>query len=144
MNINIKEITEALKKFNEIEFAYIFGSHASGRATNLSDLDIAVYINNFNSPDEFIKYPYGFESAVTGNLSIIIKSDKIDLVLLNKVDILLSQKIINTGILLFERNKLSRVKVENNIRYEFIDTEHYRRLRAKKMKVYINVPQPGY
>ncbi len=30
MNINIKEITEALKKFNEIEFAYIFGSHASG------------------------------------------------------------------------------------------------------------------
>ncbi len=139
MNLDINKITEILRTFEEIDFAYLFGSYANGTETPLSDVDIAVYLNNNCNFKDNNKYPYGYESFLIGRLSIVLKTDKIDLVLLNKADLLICEKIYNTGMLLFEKDRLKRIKIENSVRKEFIDTEHYRKIKSKYLQSYFNV-----
>lgn len=138
---NKSEIEKIIKDFlqtrPEINFAYLFGSFINSGKYN--DIDIAVYLNpNFNI-NNFSTYPYGYESEILGKLSLILKTDKIDLVILNKANLLIAVKIYNTGKLLFERDRFLRIKIENFARKEFIDTEHYRKMKAKYLEEYLNV-----
>lgn len=34
------------------------------------------------------KFPYGYESSITGKLNLALKTDKLDVILLNKADLL--------------------------------------------------------
>lgn len=43
---NEEEIKDFLKKEDYIQLAYLFGSVAQGKAVELSDVDIAIYIDD--------------------------------------------------------------------------------------------------
>jgi len=139
MNFDINKIIEVLRTFEEIEFAYLFGSVVNGNANALSDLDIGVYLNNSVNVSDFNKYPFGYEAYLTGRLNLLLKTDMVDLVLLNNANLLICERIYNTGRLVFERNRLLRVKLENAVRKEFIDTQHFRRIKSKYLQEYLNV-----
>lgn len=51
----IPKIKKALEKHKDIVFAYVFGSLAKGRITLLSDIDIAVYLEDSKNIDLFNK-----------------------------------------------------------------------------------------
>ncbi len=132
-----KKIAAILEEQDEIVFAYIFGSFISSEEYH--DIDIAIYINldfNFNN---FDSYPFGYQSAITGRLNIALKTDKVDVVILNKADLLIATQIYNSGKLLFDKNKLLRVKIENAARKEFIDTNHYRQIRSISLRRLLDV-----
>jgi hypothetical protein len=121
----------------EINFAYIFGSFNDSKKYN--DIDIAVYLNpDFNYNDLSV-YPFGYESELLGKLSLVLKTNNIDLIILNKSDLLISMKVYNTGKLLFERNRFFRIKIENAVRKEYIDTEPYRKLKSYYLQKNFNV-----
>ena len=42
--LNINELINSIATFDEIEFAYLFGSYATDKATKNSDIDIAIFI----------------------------------------------------------------------------------------------------
>ncbi len=42
----INEVKKVIEAEDNIIFAYLFGSMASGSQTNLSDVDIAIYLQN--------------------------------------------------------------------------------------------------
>ena len=69
-------------------FAYLFGSLAENRATHLSDVDIAVYLIEGRFADK------RFE--ILGDLIDILRTDTLDLVILNTAPLSLKMKIIQT------------------------------------------------
>lgn len=131
------KITEYLSGRSEISFAYIFGSFTEKDKYN--DIDIAVYLNPDFDINERSKYPFGYEAELIGNLNIVLETDKIDLILLNKANLLAATQVYNSGMLLFERNRFFRIKVENSARKEFIDTENFRKIKASQLKNHLNV-----
>lgn len=131
-----KKIYDYLISLDEISFAYLFGSFVEKEKYRI--IDIAVYLKDDFNYKDFTKYPFGYQSAILGKLSLELKTDKIDLVILNEADILLFQKIITSGELLFERDKSLRVHVTNSIRKEYIDTIPYRNLKFKTIKKKLN------
>ena len=70
---NISELlpqaSSYLKARKDILFAYLFGSLTSGMLKPLSDIDIAVYLKK--------------RLEIIGDLADILKTDEIDLVILN-------------------------------------------------------------
>ncbi|MBS4034980.1 MAG: hypothetical protein KGZ85_10990 [Ignavibacterium sp.] len=134
--IEIK-IRDYLLSKDEISFAYIFGSFVYEDKYN--DIDIAVYIKPDYDFNEQSKYPFGYEADLLGNLSLILSTDKLDLILLNKANLLAATQVYNSGTLLFEKDRFFRIKVENRARKEFIDTENFRKIKANQLKTYLNV-----
>ena len=135
-----KEVFNKLKNFlsdrEEIDFAYLFGSFV--KLDHYHDIDIAVYLEKNFNPDDYKKFPYGYESNLIADISALLRTDKIDLVIFNKAGILIQQRIINSGILLFERNRYKRISYENYIRSLYIDAEPLRRIKMFYLKRYLN------
>ncbi len=77
-----------LRTRKDIAFAYLFGSLAENRATHLSDVDIAVYLIEGKFSDKRLE--------ILGSLIDILKTDSIDLVILNTAPPGLRMKIIQT------------------------------------------------
>ena len=135
-----KEVYNTLKDClcdkQEIDFAYIFGSFI--KSDHYHDLDIAVHLEKDFNPDDYKKFPYGYESNIIADISALLRNDKIDLVIINKAGILIQQRIINTGVLLFERNRYKRISYENYIRHLYIDAEPLRKIKIFYLKRYSN------
>jgi len=135
-----KEVFNKLKNFlsdrEEIDFAYLFGSFV--KLDHYHDIDIAVHLEKNFNPDDYKKFPYGYESNLIADISALLKTDKIDLVIFNKAGILIQQRIINSGMLLFERNRYKRISYENYIRSLYIDAEPLRRIKMFYLKRYLN------
>lgn|SRR5690606_18957505 len=91
----------------EIDAAYLFGSHATGRATEGSDLDIAILIDeSFDlraNPTYRLHQLAAFE-RLTGR--------PVDVVILNRAPLVLINQVLQTGILLHERSHRHRVNFE--------------------------------
>ena len=87
-----------------IDLAYIFGSHAAGKEGPISDYDIAVHYSEH--------HPSILRYELTHELSIVLKTDQVDLVVLNNAPIELRYAVIASGIVVYEANVETRVEYE--------------------------------
>jgi hypothetical protein len=131
------KIKAILENRSEIIFAYIFGSFITSE--KYQDIDIAFFVKQGFDFKNLESYPFGYESAIIGSLNLGLKTDKVDIILLNSADLLVSTQIYNSGKLLFDKDKLLRVKIENAARKEFIDTNYFRSIRSKNLRRLLNV-----
>jgi len=92
------------KKEPYIDLAYIFGSRASGKEGPISDCDIAVLYSGPN--------PHRLRYELAHKLTTILKSERVDLVVLNDAPIELRYAIIASGIVVYEKNVETRVEYE--------------------------------
>ncbi|MFZ0611049.1 MAG: nucleotidyltransferase domain-containing protein [Desulfobacterales bacterium] len=88
-----------------IELVYLFGSHAANTAGPLSDFDIAIYFSAM--PDHHVKY------ALAHQLAMVLDTDRIDIVILNRSPIELKYAVIATGTVIYEISKAARVDFES-------------------------------
>ncbi len=86
----IEKLKEWLAEHYEIELAILFGSYVKERETNLSDIDLAVSLNNRNVIGKSRKLEYLYQ------LSSLLGKD-VDLVDLNTVGQPLLSQIIKYG-----------------------------------------------
>ncbi|MEQ9714238.1 MAG: nucleotidyltransferase domain-containing protein [Candidatus Asgardarchaeum sp.] len=115
---NLEKIKNILIKIfdddKNVEFAYIFGSMVNGRTHPLSDIDIAVYLN-----DDSLK------SIMRLNARIIDKlGENIDLLVLNRAPYSLRYIVISNGILIFSRNEEHRIEFESKAMLLGIDEKN--------------------
>lgn len=90
----VRITSEYLAKRDDIIFAYLFGSYAKENQTHLSDIDIAVYMKDNNQV-------FDKKLGILNDLTKILETDDIDLVILNKTPISLLRKIlVNKAILI--------------------------------------------
>lgn len=133
MQKNIEEVKKVLdnhidklvNKYN-IELIYIFGSYATNRNNENSDLDIAVYLEG--EPDGFIKL------EILDELVGIFQREDIDLVILNKVDIVLQFQVIKYGKVVYMKDLFTKVLYESQTMSFYMDMEHFRNLRNEIMQ----------
>jgi predicted nucleotidyltransferase len=83
---DIKTLKDYFAKHRDVAFAFLFGSQASGKASSLSDIDIAVYLYPENRhPVEYEEeIYYDVEDQIWVDIENLIKKD-IEMVVLNRV-----------------------------------------------------------
>lgn len=121
-----KKIKDHLSHYDEIMIAYLFGSFV--KRDYFHDIDIAVYLKKDFDKNDLKKYPFGYESEYNSRLSHLLKTD-IDFVVLNNAEILLQQRVINNGKLLFSKDEKYRIHYENYIRKIYLDLEPLRKIQ---------------
>lgn len=94
----------------EVQTVFLFGSYGTVYQTPLSDIDFAAYYNREQTLKD--------EAALLNRLASALDTDQVDLVNLNKADLVLRFRVINEGRIVFERNPASTSDfMESVIRY---------------------------
>ena len=115
-----EEVREFLNKQKHVKLAYLFGSVAEGKEGKLSDVDIAVFLDESLSKKERFDLQLKLISGLTG----ILKTDRIDLIIMNDAPLLLKYNIIKHGKILKDSIE-TRVKVESRILSDYLDMKYY-------------------
>ena len=117
--MNIKQKEEAInifRKYSCIKLVYLFGSRADNSSGPLSDHDFALYCDSTDSAALF-----DVSCAVRNELASLLKTDMIDLVVLNTIQQPeLAYFIISEGELLFEVEPF-KILVEPKILNAYFD-----------------------
>ena len=95
------------KNHKNINLAYLFGSYAKGRITPLSDVDVAVLLNDRIDP----KVYFDIQTDLSDQLSSYLKKE-VEVVILNRADPRLSYQVIKYGEIVFEKNLNSKADFE--------------------------------
>jgi predicted nucleotidyltransferase len=102
--MNSQRTTERLRQLldprDEVLEAYLFGSRASGRAQEHSDIDVAVYVNE----DRCRERPYGYRAELTAGLMAGLGSNAVDVVILNDAPPLLYHRVLRDGVRVLARD----------------------------------------
>ena len=102
-----------LESRKDVLFAYLFGSFADGRTTPLSDVDIAVYLGGGDLAEKRLE--------ILGKVTDILKSDEVDLVILNTAPLLLRMKVLQKKTLLADNAPFARHAYESATIRSYLD-----------------------
>jgi predicted nucleotidyltransferase len=105
---------QALQQCSSILFAYLFGGAATSRLRPLSDVDVAVYL------DESVDAVEGRLEAI-GVVTAHLRTDEVDLVVLNTAPTALTGRILQTRQVICDRDPLRRHRFESLALREFFD-----------------------
>jgi len=95
-----------LKEDKEILLAYLFGSQADGTAGPQSDYDIALLVRQPS---------LALQARLAHEIGIILGTDRVDVVLLNRAPVELAYAVIAQGQLLYQRSVAERVEFEAKV-----------------------------
>jgi len=115
-----EKVREFLNKQKHVKLAYLFGSVAEGKEGKLSDVDIAVFLDESLSKKE----RFDLQLKLISGLMSILKTDRIDLIVMNDAPLLLKYNIIKHGKILKDSIE-TRVKVESRILSDYLDMKYY-------------------
>lgn len=120
-----RRLRPVLEKHPEIEAAFLFGSHAEGRAHAESDLDLALV-----GPREAI------ETTKLDLLAELTRAgfDRIDLVLLDGADPALRFEAVRPNCLVYARPDFDRGSYYSLALREYFDFEPYLRVQREALK----------
>jgi len=118
METYLTKLKKLFTRFDEIKLVYLFGSRANkASVTPMSDYDFAIYLNektDLENEKEVIL-------ELISEISLILKTNNVDVVLLNKaVSPLLKFNILKEGVLLYEK-KPYKLLIEPRIYNEYFD-----------------------
>ena len=118
LNHKLSKIIETIKVHPNVIAIYLFGSHAKGEATPLSDIDIAVIMEN----------PTPESEAEIGSLA----SPQIDVVLFHRLPLHIKHEVFKYGREIFVRDEEKLLEVKLEVMREYLDTARmYRQISSE-------------
>jgi len=108
----IPSLIEKLSLDEDIIALYLFGSYAEDKQTPVSDIDLAVLLKRDFPQDSYFEKKLTLLSTITS----LLKTDEVDLVILNQVPPALSYRILSKGSLLFEKTDQKSQRVSFQVR----------------------------
>lgn len=121
-----KEALDLFKAY-PIKFAYLFGSYARNDVGPMSDIDIAIYLDD--EIDENKRFDIRLE--LIGKVGRLLKTEKLDLIILNDVDIALAYQVVYDGKIIYCKDELKRIRFEARTMSQYFDQQYYYRRHAK-------------
>lgn len=118
-DFSIKQLNENLQsifqKEARVAAVYLFGSLVQGKVHPKSDIDLAVLI----SPDK----NFGLDDTLNleVNITLALKTERYDLVILNNASLILRFRVISTGKLIYVANDDFRSEFEEKVMQEYYD-----------------------
>ena len=119
--LKIEKIKEVLHTFKEIEFAYLFGSYATDKADENSDIDVAIFIKkDYDVFDTKLKVHHKLETLLNKEVDIIALNTIKNFDLLND--------IFDDGVVLKDSEDDFRVMFELKKQHEILDYKEFKRM----------------
>lgn len=117
-------LIEKLKTDTDIITIYLFGSYAEGKQTPVSDIDLAVLLDGGFPPSRYFEKKLALLAIITS----LLKTDEVDLVILNHAPPVLAYRILSKGRLVFEKEDGKGQRVNFQVRsldryFDFKPTE---------------------
>ncbi len=112
----IEKCKDILIEYENIIFAYIFGSYVQGKIREDSDIDIAIYLEENMDAETYLE--------IKMDLTKVCKRE-IDLIILNNATPLLKYEIYKNNILLFSRDKAIETSYKVRTLFEYNDIKKY-------------------
>jgi uncharacterized protein len=109
---------------------FLIGSHARGAAGPLSDVDVAVIHADGLDPDERLRLRLGLLAGAADAL----KSEEVDVVLLNEASPLMRHDALREGVVLFDRDPEARLRFQLEAFHDYVDTEPLRELSSRRLR----------
>lgn len=94
---------------------------SEGKAGVLSDIDVAVYLSESLAKAQRNRK----RIELIGSLTTLLKSDSVDLLIINDTSPVLSFEIIRPNVLIYARDHNLRVDVEHRIMSTYLDWKYY-------------------
>lgn len=120
-----------------VRWAYLFGSEAQGQTTPLSDVDVAVYLDEPDPIQRSKHYPF-----LLFDLTQAAGNGEVDLVFLNNAPPLFAYQIIS-GQLLYSIDEEHRVAFEADVLREYFDELSWERTRHRFLRARILAGRMG-
>lgn len=99
------------------EHVYVFGSHAYGQVTALSDFDLAVFLNKTVKPRDYL----AIKLRLMTELENILSLPKVDVVILNSAPTMIKYMAVTYGKLIYSVDKAARFRLEHQILQAYED-----------------------
>jgi predicted nucleotidyltransferase len=116
-------LSEKLREEKNLVALYLFGSAIKGYTDPLSDLDLAVLLDNNVPREEFLNEYL----RVYGIIVDILKVDEVDLTILNEAPLRIAHNVLYKSKLLFCNNNRQLAEfIENNYK-RYPDFMHFKR-----------------
>jgi|YelNatPaOPRAMG01_1025707.scaffolds.fasta_scaffold101358_3 predicted nucleotidyltransferase len=131
--VELKKMLEADK---DVIFCYLFGSYGRDNPNPLSDIDIAVYLTD--NVDLFEK-----KMELVGAINTILKTDEVDLLILNNAPLSFQMEVISKGKLLLSKDEKLRLDFMAKTYSMYCDTEPLRKNAKKNMLLRIRGAKIG-
>ena len=112
-----ERVLNAIKPDQRIMALYLFGSRASNKETSESDIDLAFFTSGDFSWDDYY--------LLHGSVAKCLKTDRFNLLWLNKADSIITFDVIATGKLLFYRDADKLNDFELKAKKNFYDYKLY-------------------
>lgn len=122
--ISLEKLKTIVAQFEEVKLVYLFGSQAKDRSMPLSDFDFAIYLKE-NTSEQRQKE---IILSLIAKLSLALKSNNIDIVVLNKkLSPVLKYMVIKEGRLLYQKEPYKLI-AEPAIYSEYFDFQVFKRV----------------
>ncbi len=89
----LSDLCAALETDGAIAAVYLFGSHARGASTPLSDIDIAILFLPVIEESRYFALRLDYISRAVG----ILRADKVDIVIVNRAPCHLAYKVVQAA-----------------------------------------------
>ena len=118
---HLDQHAEALERYfaslDGVVLAYLFGSHARGRAWAHSDVDVAVLLEGRPDDDHCLDV----RLEVIGGLMGILHTNDVDVLILNQAPPALRYAVLRDGLLLFCRDRQAMIEFRVRTLNEYLD-----------------------
>ncbi|MEF9475747.1 MAG: nucleotidyltransferase domain-containing protein [Candidatus Mariimomonas ferrooxydans] len=112
IHIKVSKLSDFFNKDSNIVFAYLFGGLLKDRQSPLSDVDIAVFVENIKK----LNYLNFFNSATN-----VLGTDEVDLIILNTSPLSLTGRILQNRRIIIDKNPFLRHRFESDVLRKFFD-----------------------
>ena len=123
----ISRLAEFFKSREYVELAYLFGSQSKGKQGSLSDIDIGVYLSSKLTKRERIEKRLELTAELTG----FLKTERIDLIVMNDSSPVINFEIIKSNIPIFVKNEDLKLDVEQKVMSSYLDRKYHEDLLNK-------------
>lgn len=117
VEVLLPAVQERFSAFPQVEVLYLYGSRAGGRVSPLSDVDLAVLLSESTKKKELLDV----RLALIGEATEALKTDEIDLQVLNEIPVQAQYAILKNTKVLYCRNEFKRVEFEGDVVSRYLD-----------------------
>ncbi|OGP65775.1 MAG: hypothetical protein A3K22_02025 [Deltaproteobacteria bacterium RBG_16_42_7] len=132
----LDHIKDYFKDMEDIAAVYLFGSAASGKEKESSDIDIAILLKPGVNPYK----PIDIQLRVMSDLEMLLKRH-VDVVLLGSADAVLEHQIRKCGKVVLDKEPAVRTAYETNARKRYFDFSyrHNDYIKALKNRILLEI-----